>query len=143
MKDQFPKFFGHLVVTASKDNMSKFQIGAKPGHRAQEHLFVLKSVIALYLLYEKPMILTTWDVSKFFDREVLADCLNEVHRNNVKGKLYRLLYEMNKNTRISIQTPVGLTEERDTGEGVGQGTLEGAIILTMECMTSSMTVNMR
>ena len=35
---------------------------------------------------------------------------------------------MNKNTRISIQTPVGLTEERDTGEGVGQGTLEGAII---------------
>ena len=46
----------------------------------------------------------------------------------MKGKLYRLLFKMNKNTKISVQTPVGLTEEVDTGEGVGQGTLEGAIV---------------
>ena len=48
-KDEFPKFFGHLVVSASKDkmisNLTKYQIATKPGHRAQEHLFVLKSVI--------------------------------------------------------------------------------------------------
>ena len=132
MKDEYPKFFGHLVVTAAKDkmiqNMSKFQIGTKPGHRAQEHIFVLKSVISLFLKYDKTIILSMWDVSKFFDREALSDCMNEVYRNEVRGKLYRLLYEMNKNTRISVQTPVGLTEERDTGEGVGQGTLEGAIV---------------
>ena len=54
--------------------------------------------------------------------------MNEVYKNEVRGKLYRLLFEMNKNTKISVQTPVGLTEERDTGEGVGQGTLEGAIV---------------
>jgi hypothetical protein len=47
---------------------------------------------------------------------------------NVQGKLYRLIFEMNKNTKISVQTPVGLTEESDTGERVGQGTLEGAIV---------------
>ena len=35
---------------------------------------------------------------------------------------------MNKNTRISVQSPVGITEERDTDEGVGQGTLEGSIV---------------
>ena len=35
---------------------------------------------------------------------------------------------MNKNTRISVHTPVGVTEEEDTGEGLGQGTLEGAIV---------------
>ena len=132
MKDEFPKFFGHLVVTAAKEtmisNMSKFQIGTKPGHRAQEHLFVLKSVIALYLHYDKAIILSTWDVSKFFDREVLVDCMNELHKNNIRGKLYRLFFEMNKNTRICVQTPVGLTEERDTGQGVGQGTLEGALV---------------
>ena len=132
IKDEFPKFFGHLVVAASKDkmieNMSKFQIGTKPGHRAQEHLFVLKSVIALYLHYNIALILSMWDVSKFFDREALADCMNELYKNKVQGKLYRLLFEMNKNTKISIQTPVGLTEEKDTGQGVGQGTLEGALV---------------
>ena len=46
----------------------------------------------------------------------------------VHGKLYQLLYSMNKNTRITVQTPVGQTEETDTGKTVGQGTLEGAII---------------
>ena len=35
---------------------------------------------------------------------------------------------MNRNTRISVQTPVGITKEHDTGEGVGQGTLEGALV---------------
>ena len=109
-------------------NMSKFQIGAKPGHRAQEHLFVLKSVILSNLNLNNPVFLAMWDVSKFFDRESLRDCMNEVYRNNVKGKLYRLIYNMNKATKITVQTPVGLTEEQNTGESVGQGTLEGAII---------------
>ena len=35
---------------------------------------------------------------------------------------------MNKKIRISVQTPVGITHEENTGEGVGQGTLEGAIV---------------
>ena len=132
VKDEFPKFFGHLVVSASKDkmisNLTKYQIATKPGHRAQEHLYVIKSVIALYMMLGRAIFLAMWDLSKFFDREVLTDCMNELYKSNVKGKLYRLLYAMNRNTRISVQTPVGVTEEHDTGEGVGQGTLEGAIV---------------
>ena len=69
-----------------------------------------------------------WDVFKFFDSESLSDCMNELYKNEVRGKLYRLLFEMNKNTKISVQTPVGMTGEEDTGEGVGQGTLEGALV---------------
>ena len=69
-----------------------------------------------------------WDLSKFFDRESLTDCMNELYKSKVQGKLYRLLYTMNRNTRICVQTPVGVTDEQDTGEGVGQGTLEGALI---------------
>ena len=132
IKDEFPKFFGHLVVSASKDKMisglTKYQIATKPGHRAGEHLFVLKSVIALYMMTGRAIILSMWDLSKFFDRESLTDCMNELYKSKVQGKLYRLLYAMNKNTRICVQTPVGLTEEHDTGEGVGQGTLEGALV---------------
>ena len=54
--------------------------------------------------------------------------MNELYKSGVTGKLYRLLYKMNQNTRICVQTPVGMTEEQDTGEGVGQGTLEGALV---------------
>ena len=130
-KLEIPKFFGHIVATAAKpnmmENMSKYQIGTKPGHRAQEHLFAIKSVIGLYEQMGRAIILQLWDISKYFDRESLVDGLNELYKNNVRGKLYKLLYMMNKDTRISVRTPVGVTEERDTGEGWGQGTIEGAI----------------
>ena len=132
IKEEYPKFFGHLVVSAAKDkmisNLTKFQIATKPGHRTQEHLFVIKSVMALYMSYGKAIVLSMWDLSKFFDRESLTDCMNELYKSKVQGKLYRLLYAMNRNTRICVQTPVGVTDEQDTGEGVGQGTLEGALI---------------
>ena len=108
-------------------NMPKFQIGTRPGHRAQEHLFVIKSVIALYEKYDKPVWLTTWDISKYFDSESLVDVLNELHRSGVQGKLYRLLYLMNRNVRIQVQTPVGPTSKMDTGETLGQGSVEGAV----------------
>ena len=35
---------------------------------------------------------------------------------------------MNRNVRIRVQTAVGLTDSEDTGESVGQGTVEGALI---------------
>ena len=118
-------------MSAAKDtlvnNMSKYQIGTKPGHRAQEHLFVIKNVISFYKVMDKAVILSAWDVSKFFDKEYLPDVMGELYKNNLRGKLYRLVYLMNKNIRISVQTPLGATEEKDTGEGLGQGTIEGAI----------------
>ena len=114
-------------MTAAKDtlinNMSKYQIGTKPGHRAQEHLFVVKSFIALHRKLDKAVILSAWDVSKYFDKEYLPDVMGELFKNKLHGKLYRLVYLMNKNTRISVQTPVGVSDERDTGEGLGQGTV--------------------
>ena len=109
-------------------NLTKFQIGAKAGHRPQEHLFVLKSVIGLYEQHSKALFLTMWDISKFFDRENLRDVMNELYNIGIRGKIYRLMYELNKNTVISVKTPVGLTEECDTGEGVAQGSVEGAVV---------------
>ena len=35
---------------------------------------------------------------------------------------------MNKNTIIRVKTGVGMTEEQETGENIGQETGEGAII---------------
>ena len=131
MKDEIPKFFGNLVMDQAKEtlfsNMSKFQIGTRPGHRAQEHLFVIKSVISLYTKYDQPILLSTWDISKYFDSENLLDVLNELHRTGVQGKLYRLLYLMNRNVRIQVQTPVGYTEMLEMGETLGQGSVEGAV----------------
>ena len=77
-----------------------------------------------------PLSLYRFRISRiFFDRESLADGLNELYKNNVRGKLCILL--LNKDTRISVRTAVGNTEQRETGEGWGQGTIEGAICIAV------------
>ena len=148
IKDEYPKFFGHIVVSAVKEKiiagMSKFQIATKPGHRVQEHLFVLKSIMGLCYLVGKAVILQFWDLKKFFDSENLRDCMNELHRSGIRGKLYRLIFELNKDTKFKVETPVGTTETRERGEGLGQGTLKGALISALSLdSTSSRQVKMR
>ena len=88
----------------------------------------MKSVVSLYNHYKQPVILQLYDIQKFFDREMLVDGMDAIYNSGVQGKLYRLLYMMNKNTIIRVKTGVGMTEEQETGENIGQGTGEGAII---------------
>ena len=100
MKEDLVKMFGHIVLNSAKEtllnNMGMFQIGAKSGHRASEHIFVMKSFMQMYEFYQKPLIICYWDYSVFFDSECLIDVMNEVYQCGVKGKVYRLLYRMNQ-----------------------------------------------
>ena len=108
-------------------NMPTNQIGTVPGHQAQENIFILKSVIAHYEESKNSAVVQFFDISKFFDRESLVDGMNELYKSSVKGKVYHLLYNLNKETTITVRTPVGDTESASVGEGWGQGTSEGAI----------------
>ena len=53
------------------DNMPKFQIACRPGHRASEHLFTIKSAIAFFASKKKVLIASSFDLEKFFDSEDL------------------------------------------------------------------------
>ena len=79
-------------------------------------------------MHKKGLILASYDLKKMFDMEDLFDCLDQIYACKVKGKVYRLLYEMNKNVRIKIKTPVGITQSEDTGPQVTQGSVEAATI---------------
>ena len=78
-KNYLVKHFGTIVVSLIKEtlfeNMTKFQIACRPGHRPSEHLFVLKSVIAYYKDKKKGLLISTFDLKKFFDSEDIFNCL--------------------------------------------------------------------
>ena len=78
----FMKFFGLLVLHHAKEpiyrHMTKFQIACKPGHRASEHLYVLKSVFQHFKHKNKEILATSYDYKKFFDMENNIDCMNEL-----------------------------------------------------------------
>jgi len=89
--------------------MSRFQIGGSAGHRPQEFIFVVRSVIQLYVIMNIVIIVMCWDIQKYFDKEILRDGMNSLHNANVNKKLYRLWYNLNKNTKIRVSTGLGYT----------------------------------
>ena len=54
---------------------SIYQIGGQPGHRSEELLFVLKSVVARTREQGKMIVLQSYDISKFFDKELIEDAV--------------------------------------------------------------------
>ena len=57
--------------------------------------------------------------------------MNSLHEANVRGKLYRLWHMMNCDNRVKVLTSAGMTDSRSTGENVGQGTMGGAILSSL------------
>ena len=78
-KPDLLKMFSTIVMSFAKENindeMPKYQIASVPGHRAVEHLYVLKSVFAYYKEQNKSLVLTSYDIKTFFDSEEILDCL--------------------------------------------------------------------
>ena len=131
-KEEIPKLFEGIVVDKSKfkiiSKCSKFQIGGMPHHRSQENLFTVKSVISLYSMLKIPLFMQIYDISKYFDKEILKDAMDTLYRCGVQGKLYRLWYTLYKDSQIKVKTAAGMTEIRSTGENVTQGSIGGAIL---------------
>ena len=82
MKSESRKVFGDIITYELKlkaiQHVSQYQIGAIPGHRCQEHLFTIKSIISWYNSRGKGLILCLYDISKYFDRENLQDYMGEL-----------------------------------------------------------------
>ena len=135
IKDEYSKGFDHLIVNKSKGWMiqkcSKFQIGAIQGHRPQEHLFTLKSMMSYYDMLNLPIIIQVYDLSKYFDKEMLRDAMNSLYEADIKGKLYRLWFMMNCDNQVRVLTSAGMSDMKTTGENVGQGTVGGGILSSL------------
>ena len=78
-----------------------------------------------------PIIIQLFDISKFFDRENLKDGLNALYNCGIHGKLYRLIFELNKKTVLKVKTGVGLSKSTELGENITQGSIGGALISTV------------
>ena len=141
-KLDLPKLFEGIVVDRSKEKIiqkcSKFQIGGIPGHRPQEHLFTAKSIISLYSFLDTPLFLQLYDLSKYFDKEILRDAMDTLYNAGINGKLYRLWFMMNKDTQIRVKTSFGITDVAPTGENVAQGSIGGGLISALN-LCKSMT----
>ena len=107
---------------------SIFQIGGQPGHRPEEMVFVMKSVVARYKKEGKLLVVNFYDLSKYFDKEMIEDAVLTCWNRGADIKAIRLWYKLNEKTRIRVKTGAGLSNYDEVGAVLGQGTLGGAII---------------
>ena len=110
------------------DGSSIYQIGGQPGHRSEELLYVMKSVIAKYRKVGKNVVLQLFDISKFFDKEMMEDAVLTCLKRKADPKAVRLWFKLSNNTKIQVRTGVGMTQFGDVGAVVGQGMLGGALV---------------
>ena len=124
-KEYLPRTVEAIVVSEMEKSIteatSKFQIGGVAGHRPQEHLFCVKSIQARQEKMKKMMILYTNDAAKFFDKEVLVDCMEELYRADIDPKAYRMFFLLNQRTRIRVRTGCGYSSWEEAGDLLGQG----------------------
>ena len=81
----------------------------------------MKSMISKYMVERKMIILACYDISGFFDKEVLVDVMDELHSIGVDPRAWRLFHKLNADTRIRVRTGCGDSGWGEVGDILGQG----------------------
>ena len=136
MKNWRPRLLENLVTEQMKESIvnatPKFQLGGMPGASSVEHLVVLKTWMKMLEQNKGNGIFQCWDMSKFFDKESLLDCLNTLKTAaNIDNKSYRLWYKLNEDTEISVKTSVGESKSAVVPNSIGQGSVGAALVSSL------------
>ena len=76
--------------------------------------------------------MSLYDMSKFFDKESLLDCMDTLNKKaKIDAKSYRMLYKLNENTKISVKTSVGESKTAPIKDSVGQGSFVATLVSSL------------
>ena len=110
-----------------ENKMSKFQTGGVQGKSTIDNKMVLNAVIDYNNLLNSETYVFFADAHKCFDKLDLKTSLIDLHEMLGPHEA-KLLYQLNKKANITIQTPVGETDQIAVEEITKQGTLYGPIL---------------
>ena len=88
----------------------------------------MKSVISKQRMQGKAIVIQCYDISKYFDKEMMHDAILACKERCADPKAIRLWYKLNDKTEICVKTGAGMTEYTNVGAVVGQGTMGGALV---------------
>ena len=74
------------------------------------------------------VIIQSYNISKFFDKEMIEDAILECLIRGADQKAVRLWYKLSAGTNIQFRTGAGMTRFGNVGAIVGQGMLGGALV---------------
>ena len=103
-----------------------------------DNIIIINAIIEKQRQSHKNTYLFFADAEKCFDKLWLKDCLIDMEEIGYNRNDIKILYEMNKNAEVIVDTTVGQTESISIKEIVKQGSIFGPI---MCCATTSRVNN--
>ena len=133
------KVFETILQQKSEKNikMHECQNGGQKGRSAVDNVLILMAIIDNNRRLKRKTYIIYADAEKCFDKLWLQDCLIDLYQIGMRAKEISLIYKMNKNIQVVIDTPVGRTEVFNTEDVVKQGT----IFASQLCCSSTGKVN--
>ena len=101
--------------------LTQAQGGGKPGTSTRDHVFLLRGAITHALRNKNNMYITFYDVTKAYDRADVEDMLVTAWEKGMKGKIWRLMKNLNTNLTARLKTNDGLTRKINRIAGGKQG----------------------
>ena len=109
-------------------NMSDSNVGARKGMNIRNHIFVINGIINSVLQDKsKAVDIQILDYKQCFDSMWLEDTLNDLYDAGVQDDTLAVLHEANRNVKVAIKTPHGLTDRKNVKEIILQGDVFGPI----------------
>ena len=116
-------------------NMSDSNIGGRRNTSCINHIWVLNSIIHEEINSKSgsPILLQQYDNKQIFDSMSLKEACSDLYDIGLKSDKLKLLYNANKQVKIRVKTPSGLTKETNMGEIVMQGDTWASTMASVQC----------
>ena len=105
--------------------VSDYQMGGVKERAPVDNIILLSEVIRQKRKLGKKCYIMFGDAVKCFDKLWLKDSLVELYKAGCNVQDIHMMYKMNENTVIEVETPFGTTEKITVGDVVKQGTVLG------------------
>ena len=119
------KLLYHRLYPSIEKGMSNSNIGARKHKNVRNHLFIIYGIVNSVLKDSRSCIdIQIYDLVQAFDALWLKDCMNDIYDilpPTDRGRGLALVYELNRNNLVAVNTPVGITERVNIPDIVQQG----------------------
>ena len=120
------KVYESVKITQNYKNnskMSEMQVALRKEWSAIDNLIIMNTIIENQRAQKLSTYMFFADAVKCFDKLWLKDCLLEMYNLGYHRNTLKILYEMNKETDITIRIPIGNTDNIQVKEVVKHGTI--------------------
>ena len=119
----YEKLISRRTRSKMEKKISECQAGGRPSRNIADQIFILRAIWNHYAYLNKGIYLLFLDLVKAFDKMILKAVLLDLWECDIKGRIWRNIYHINKSAILRIKTPFGKTQKFEIGETLKQGSV--------------------